>query len=217
MRSSAAPQRVRVPLVARGPRRHVVGAVALVALAVAAGRANAGPLTDFSQAELLTLPRVCLAQRFINQELTTPVVPDAERTQRAETLGRSYIHFHHYCWALLYIARAEQPQGDKFNFRRAVDNLDYVIRHADPSFTLLPQVYVLKGDVLARTGKGDAAATEYRNAIQADRTYAAAYAALALYFLDAGDPTAAREVLTDARRNDASASPGSTPAPNPTR
>lgn len=184
------------PPTARARRRRAAYA-AILALLAAARAAHAAPLTDLSQAELLTLPRVCLAQRFINQDLATPAVPDAERAQLAEQLGHSYIHFHHYCWALLYLARAEQPQGDKFNYHRAVDNLDYVIRHADPAFALLPQVYVLKGDVFARSGKGDPA-VEYRNALRADPTYAPAYAALALHYLDAGDPAAARAVLTDA-------------------
>lgn len=190
----------RRPPAARARRRRAAAA-ALLALIVAA-RAGAAPLTDFTQAELGSLPRICLAQRFINQDLAAPAVPEAERTQLAEQLGHSYIHFHHYCWALLYLARAEQPQGDKFNYHRAVDNLDYVIRHADPSFALLPQVYVLKGDVFARRGKGDPVA-EYRTAIRIDPTYAPAYAALALHYLDAGDVAAARAVLTEARSSPA--------------
>jgi hypothetical protein len=198
---------------ARGDRRaRARRVVALCAVVIAAaGSADAGPLTDFSQAELLTLPRICLAQRFINQELAQPAVPEAERARLAEQLGHSYIHFHHYCWALLYLARAARPDGDKFNNHRAVDNLDYVIRHAAASFALLPQVYVLKGDGFARTGRGDAAAIEYRNAIQADPSYAPAYVALALQLLAAGDVGAAQAVLTDARRHDPSTQPQATP------
>jgi len=162
------------------PTARARRAVALLGVAIAAAEpAVAGRLTDFSQAELRMLPRLCLAQQFINEELESPTVPDAERAQLAEAFGHSFIHYHHYCWALLYTARAAQPGGDRFNYHRAVDNLDYVIRNADPGFALLPDVYLQKGKVLERTGDGAAAVAAYRNALRANPDYIPAYAALA--------------------------------------
>ncbi|MDX2165615.1 MAG: tetratricopeptide repeat protein [Deltaproteobacteria bacterium] len=182
--------------------RASLGGALLAGVIAAAHPAAAARLTDFTQEELRTLPSTCLAQRFINEELAAPVVPDAERERLSTKLGHSFIHYHHYCWALLWLARAEQPDGDKFNFHRAIDNLDYVIRNADPSFALMPQVYLLKGDILARTGKRDAALIEYRNALRADPTYTPAYLALAQHYVDAGDPAAARAVLAEGLRHD---------------
>lgn len=164
--------------------------------------AEGGRLTDFSQEEFRTLPRVCLAQQFINEELESPVVPESEREQLAKRLGHSFIHYHHYCWALLNMRRAAQPAGDKFNYRRAVNNLDYVIRHADPSFSLLPEVHVQKGNALERLGEREAAVTEYRNALQAKPDYTPAYVALAQHYVDAGETTAARAVLEEGLKHD---------------
>lgn len=161
-------------------------------------------LTDFSQEEFRTLPRVCLAQQFINWELDAPVVSESEREQVANQLGPSFLHYHHYCWALLYMRRAAQPDGDKYNYRRAVDNFDYVIRRADPSFSLLPEIHVQKGNALELLGEREASVTEYRNALQAKPGYTPAYVALVQHYVDAGDTTAARAVLKEGLKHDPS-------------
>jgi tetratricopeptide (TPR) repeat protein len=172
--------------------------LALVGFLVARGEpAAGGRLTDFSQEEFRTLPRVCLAQQFINEELESPVVPESERKQFDERLGHSFIHYHHYCWALLCVRRAATSGGDKFNYDRAVDNLNYVIRNADPSFALMPDVYFQKGYVLERLGEREAAAAEYQNALRAKADYTPASAALVQHYLDLGDVEAARAALEE--------------------
>src|SRR5262249_37794092 len=113
-------------------------------------------------------------------------------------------HYHHYCWALLYIRRAAAPGGDKFNYHRAVDNFDYVIRNADPGFPLLPEVYVAKGTLLAQLGDREAAASEYRNALHARPDYTPACAALVQLYLDRGDVAAARTALAEGLKHDPS-------------
>ena len=179
----------------------VVG-VLLLATEPAAG----GRLTDFTQAELHSLPRLCLAQQFINEELDSPVVSEAERKEVRERLGHSFVHYHHYCWALLCLRRAEAPGGDKFNYHRAVDNLDYVIRNADPTFALLPQVYFQKGEVLARRGDREAAGREYETALRVQPDYTPARAALVQLYIERGDLEAAQAELTKGLQHD----PGST-------
>jgi tetratricopeptide (TPR) repeat protein len=186
----------------RRPRRGLVG-LALVGFVVArGGPAAGGRLSNFSQEELRTLPRLCLAQQFINEELESPIVPEPERKRLAEQLGHSFVHYHHYCWALLYERRAAQPGGDKFDYRRAVDNLNYVTRHADPSFALLPEVYFQKGKVLERLGERTAAVTEYQNAVRAKAGYTPASAALVESYLELGDVEAARAALEEGLKHD---------------
>jgi len=140
------PDRVPATMSRRRHRRWV--GVALVGVVVARGApAAAQRLTDFTQEELHTLPRLCLAQQFINQELDPPLVPESERAQLLKQLGHSYVHYHHYCWALLDRRRAAAPGGDKFNYHRAVANLDYVIRNVDPVFAFLTDPYFEKGNL----------------------------------------------------------------------
>jgi tetratricopeptide (TPR) repeat protein len=182
--------------------RRLVG-LALIGFVVTCGEpASGGRLTDFSQEELHTLPRLCLAQQFINEELASPVVPERERRRLSEKLGHSFIHYHHYCWALLYIHRAAAPGGDKFNYHRAVDNFDYVLRNADPSFTLLPEVYFQKGSLLEQLGDREAAASAYQNALRARADYTPARAALVQFYLDRGDVEAARTALEEGLKHD---------------
>ena len=190
----------------RGRCRHrrLVGFV-LAGFVVARGEpAAGGRLTDFSQEEFRTLPRLCLAQQFINEELESPVVPESERKQLSESLGHSFTHYHHYCWALLYMRRAAKPGGDKFDYHRAVDNLNYVIRNADPSFALLPEVYFQKGNVLGGLGDREAAVSEYQNALRAGADYTPARAALVQLYLDLGDVEAARAALEEGLKHDPS-------------
>jgi tetratricopeptide (TPR) repeat protein len=178
-------------------RHRLLAALWLVALLGSGERADGGRYTDFSQAELRTLPRPCLAQRFINDELDSPAVSERRRAELAAKLGRSFHHYHHYCWALLYMRRAARPGGDEFNYRQAVDNLNYVIARAEPGFRLLAGVYFKKGNVLERLGERQAAAEEYRNALRVDPGHAAACVALAQSYLDRGDDQAARAALAE--------------------
>jgi len=172
----------------------------LRAVPVAAGR-----LTDFSQEELRSLSQLCLSQRFINEELTTPAVSEPERAHQEweAKLGKSFIHYHHFCWATLYAKRAEQQAAEsKFNFDRAVDNFNYVLRNADPEFALLPEVHLEKARALERLDRGEEAAAEYRSAIRGKVDYTPAYVGLAQYYLAVADPNAARGVLEEGLKHD---------------
>lgn len=189
-------------------RRRALFAVALLALATAGARpAAAGRLTDFSQEELHSLSQLCLSQRFINEELDAPAVPEPERAheQLEAKFGHSFIHYHHYCWAVLYARRAERLAAEsRFNYGRVVDNLDYVIRNSDPDFALLPDVYVQKGEALDELERRAEAEAAYRNAIHAKVDYVPAYVALAQHYIEARDVDAARRTIEEGLKYDPS-------------
>jgi tetratricopeptide (TPR) repeat protein len=172
---------------------------AIVGFVLARGEPAAGRrMTNFSEEEWQALPRVCLAQRFISEEFDNPLVPAPERTQVSGQLGPSFLHYHHYCWALLWRRRGDVPSREqRFQYHEAVDNLNYVIRNADPSFALMPDVYAEKGDVLVLLGERDAASKEYENALRARADYTRASAALVQLYLDAGQLEAARTALEE--------------------
>jgi tetratricopeptide (TPR) repeat protein len=145
---------------------------------------------------------VCLAQTFINDELASPIVPELERKQVAAKLGHAFIHYHHYCWALLHAARAAKAGGEKFEYGRAIDNLNYVILRVDPSFPLLPEVYFQKGKAFEQMGERNAAMVEYQNAVRTKTGYTPACAALARNYVELGDLERARAVLADGLKHD---------------
>lgn len=156
---------------------------------------------DFTQDELRALPRVCLAQSQINNQLQFPAVPEQERKQWALQLGeKDYASYHHYCWALLDIRRANAantPAAKTHNYGNAVDNFDYVLRSASARFPLLPEVYLQKGFTLRLLGNDADAAREFMVSIKLKRDYTPAYAALVDLHLDLGSRDAAEAVLKE--------------------
>lgn len=151
----------------------------------------------FSQEELRALPRVCLAQKFINAGLRTPVVPEAERKKWAESLGPAYEAFHHYCWGLIDMRRASaaEPARARTHYLDAIQNFEYVKRNADASFPMLPEVLLRKGMALRLVGRDAAAATEFSEAITVKPDYTPAYAALVDVYVDLDDLEAAHNLL----------------------
>lgn len=175
-------------------------AFAFVAALLAVPRPSSAQV-DFSQDELRALPRVCLAQTYINGQLQFPVVPEEERKQWAMKLGeKDYSSYHHYCWALLYIRRGNAnhtPTAKTFDFGEALDNFIYVQKNSSNKFPLLPEVNLQKGLVLRLLGDDAAAAREFMSAIKLKRGYTPAYAALIDVHLDLGNREAAEAALQE--------------------
>lgn len=174
-------------------------ALLLISLVTVTGSLSAQ--VDFSQDELKALPRVCLAQRFINEQLQFPVVSEQERKQWALRLGeKDYNSYHHYCWALLYIRRGNaerEPASKAHNFTVAVDNFNYVQKNASVNFPLMPEVNLQKGLALRLLDDHAGAAREFMTAIKLNRGYTPAYAALIDVHLDLGNREAAEAVLQE--------------------
>jgi tetratricopeptide (TPR) repeat protein len=152
---------------------------------------------QFSQEELRALPRICHAQKYIDSALESPIVPEAERKMWAERLGAPFESFHHFCWALIYMRRANDSDVTfrRGNFEAAVANFEYVQRYSNASFPLLPEVYLRKGMAYRYLGNEGAAASQFLSAIRLKDDYTPAYAALVDLYLDLKDTDAARAIL----------------------
>jgi hypothetical protein len=153
---------------------------------------------DFTQAELRALPRVCHAQRFINEMLQVPIVPEPEREQFESVLGPDYIHYHHHCYALIHIKRANgssNPQNRSSNYHAAINNFAYVQRNASAAFPLLPDVCLQKGFAYRLIGSDAEAAREFVLAMRLKPDYTPAYGALIDYYLDLGALADARSTV----------------------
>jgi tetratricopeptide (TPR) repeat protein len=154
----------------------------------------------FTQEELLALPRVCLAQKFVNALwLRTRVVPLEEQRAWEQRLGeKDYSHFHHYCGSLIYMKRgnAAKTKTERQGFyRRAITSFEYFQRNASRSFPLMPEVDLQKGLALRLVGEDGRAASEFLDAISLKPNYTPAYSALIDLYLDLGDVRSAKETL----------------------
>jgi hypothetical protein len=115
-----------------------------------------------SEAELQNLPDYCSARiRAGKQPRST-----AEARRWFEILGEDFIHMHHYCFALNSLNKIALGIGDRnFLLGEALSNLDYMIEHVRPSFSLLPQIYNQKGIVLSQMGRQQEAAVCFNQAL----------------------------------------------------
>jgi hypothetical protein len=168
---------------------------AVVLLVVLAAPVSA---QHYTQEELHSLPRVCLAQRVIHHSLHPPVVPDAERAELAQRLGPDYRHFHHYCWALIDLNRASHTRTKTARdgaYSSAIRNFEYVQINATSDFPLMPEVNLRKGMTLQQIGDHVGAAREFLGAIQIKRDYTPAYSALIDLYIDLREYGEANRVL----------------------
>ena len=180
--------------------RHVRTDIVIVTLFLTVFLAPSGLLAQlsFSQEELRSLPRTCQAQQFIHNDIHVPVTTEAERKQLLTVLGEDFMHYHHYCWGLMLVRRAnttDQPNRRLGIYGEAVSNFDYVVRNSKSSFVLLPEVLLQKGLTLQLMSNPAAAAREFFNALRLKPSYTPAYAALIDYYLELGNVAEARKML----------------------
>ena len=189
----------------RGPRSEQarcevnrVGKLVLLAT-LAALIPKVGTAQEFTQDELLALPRVCLAQKYISGNfLAFPVVPEQERAMWEAKLGEDYVHYHHYCLALVQVRRAATTVDEGARngyYRGAIADFDYVIRAASREFPLLPEVYLRKGMALQLMGEPASAVAVFLRAVELKLDYTPAYSALIDIHLALGSVDSARSIL----------------------
>lgn len=135
---------MRIPALAR-----TLAAAALLA-GVASG-ALASPPLDIRPEERAMLPRWCdYVQGFAVGEAR-----QAEYKRLMDRYGFPWSHMHHYCWALIDIARLERsaisrPQGWA-SASRALENIDYMLERSDAGFAPRAEVLASKAKLLMRT------------------------------------------------------------------
>jgi tetratricopeptide (TPR) repeat protein len=142
--------------------------------------------------ELRVLPSYCTARLRGNLEV--------EKKRWEQTLGNDFIHLHHYCFALHFINKANMennPEEKGYIYKRAMDNLQYMEKHATKSFVLMPEIYVKHGTVLRLVNRDSEAARKFLKAIELRPSYTPAYSALSDYYLDLGNVEEARRIVED--------------------
>lgn len=168
--------------------------VIILALSLIMGTSAYGSCAKVTRAELPLLPKFCQVKCELGDSRTNPQV---ERW--AELFGwKNYIHMHHYCAALVLerrvLAASDKRQRD-YELQRAVHNYDYVLKHWQPGFVLIPEAHVRKGLLLEKLGNGAQAAREYEAAIHANPKYPAGYAALSAWYKQHGSKSDAIATL----------------------
>ena len=147
--------------------------------------------------EVRLLPPYCMYSQYFSWKYR----PDeAEKKRWESALGPTFIHIHHYCFALLKTNRAlyltKTRQFREFYLRDSLNEFDYVIQRAPDDFVLLPEILSKKGENLVRLGRGSFAVFEFERAVELNPKFWPPYAHLADYYKSTGETAKAKEVLS---------------------
>jgi tetratricopeptide (TPR) repeat protein len=115
--------------------------------------------------------------------------------------GSAFSAFHHYCWAFIYLMRADRhstSDSTRLHFlNNAYAEIQYVVESSPPDHMLLPEMLTKQGMILRRLGRLWEAIAHLQRAVGLDQKYWRAYAELARCYVAQGDKQKARAVLEE--------------------
>lgn len=150
-----------------------------------------------TDAEMVSLPPYCKAKMKSN-----PGSPDYKTWE--STLGKDFMHTHHYCAGINFLNRYYRSRniGDKrYNLKNAVDNFNYMVDHASPDYSLMPEVYLNRGLAFSLMQQPGAAMTDLNKAIQLNPGQSRAYNVLADYYVKSRQKGKALDTVTEGLRH----------------
>lgn len=147
--------------------------------------------------EVSMLPGFCVYTEYFRQRYGKETAP--ELAQWRSLIGASFIHIHHYCFALIKTNRALLLARDKESRRwylyDSLGEFDYVIDRVPETFVLLPEILTKKAENMLHLGMTDAAISLLKRASELKPDYWPPYARLGDYYKQIGDIDAARAAL----------------------
>lgn len=123
-------------------------------------------------------------------------------------MGKSFMHMHHYCWAIVKVRRALLP-GINNMLRRsmianAIGDHVYVIRNSPPNFVLRPEIFTKIGEAYLLLQDPGNALNAFNQAIAAKPDYAPPYDRWAEALEAAGNKKAALTFLASGLKHNPS-------------
>jgi hypothetical protein len=159
--------------------------VAFVPALAWCGLAQAAPPPNITPTETSLLPAYC------RDTQTWPNGNPGGMERGKAIYGEVFWHFHHYCYAMVWMMRADKATNSAMerrgNLAGAVDDIDYVLKYIGPDYFLLPEMLTRKGRVLRMQERYREAIDVLRQAADQDPTYWRAYLELANTYEAAGD------------------------------
>jgi len=150
-----------------------------------------------TDSEMASLPPYCKVKMK-----SSPGSPEYKAWE--STLGKDFLHTHHYCAGINFINRyyrARSQQDKRFNLNNARSDLQYMVTHAEPTFSLMPDVYLNLGVVYSLTNQTAQAITYFNKAIELNPRQPRAYNALSDYYVKSKQSAKALEIVTAGLRH----------------
>lgn len=166
-------------------------------MGVLSAHANAVEPWAPTDTEMASLPPYCKARMKSGQG-------SPEYKMWEGTLGKDFLHTHHYCAGINFINRyyrARSQQDKQFNLRSAQGTLNYMVEKASPAYSLMPDVYLNLGVVYSLTNQAAQAITHFNKAIELNPRQPKAYNALSDYYVKTKQSAKALEIVTTGLRH----------------
>jgi tetratricopeptide (TPR) repeat protein len=163
--------------------------IALTIVCMSAIAAEPWAPTD---SEMASLPPFCKIKMRSNTS-------SSEYKMWESTLGKDFLHTHHYCMGINFINRyyrARSQQDKRFNLNNAQGNLEYMVTHAESTYSLMPDVHLNLGVVYSMMNKPAQAITHFNKAIELNPRQPRAYGALSDYYVKSKQNAKALEIVT---------------------
>lgn len=162
----------------------------------ATAEVSVGYQTYPTDQEIATLPPLCKVKLRSDQK-------SPEFQTMMETYGPDFIHSHHYCTGLNFINRyygARTLQDKRFDLASAYDNFSYMVAHAKPEFSLMPDVYLHRGLVLSLMSRDVEAIKDLQKALSLNPKTSKAYLTLANIYVKLKQESQALTIVTEGLR-----------------
>lgn len=163
-----------------------------IVMGMLSAHANAVEPWEPTDSEMASLPPYCKIKMK-----SSPSSPEYKAWQ--SMLGKDFLHTHHYCAGVNFINRyyrSRTQQDKRFNLNNAQGNLQYMVAHADPSYSLMPDVYLNLGVVYSLSNQTAQAITHFNKAIELNPRQPKAYNALSDYYAKTKQSAKALEIVT---------------------
>jgi tetratricopeptide (TPR) repeat protein len=150
-----------------------------------------------TDAELASLPPLCKVKMKAG-------AGSPEYKTWEQSMGKDWLHTHHYCAGLnflnrYYRARSASDKGS--NLKNAQGNLQYMVTHAAPTYSLMPDVYLNLGVVYSLSNQPAQAITHFSKAIELNPRQPRAYNAMADYYSSIKQTARALETVSEGLRH----------------
>lgn len=150
-----------------------------------------------TDSEMASLPPYCKARMKSGQG-------SPEYKLWESTLGKDFLHTHHYCAGINFINRyyrSRSQQDKRLNLNNAENNLQYMVANADSGYSLMPDVYLNLGVVYSLMKQPARAITHFNKTIELNPRQPKAYNALSDYYVKTKQSAKALEIVTAGLRH----------------
>lgn len=180
-------------------RRRLAVCVIIMVHLFLAGPAYA--LMEMTEEEYALLPEYCRHKGAVST--SHPVPPRSPKWEAY--LGSDFEHIHHYCWALVWIARSYRvgtTERDRAHYLGVAEgDIKYSLRHTADKSPLRAELLTKQMEIKIQLRNERAAEQVFREVLRTDASYWRAYTIYGYYLHQIGKQQAALSVVELGKKN----------------